>query len=425
MLTGSYKLHKHHVRKAAGVEVLRAAAVYGANGAGKSNLVKAMDALRGIATGEKGLAELFGKTFRLAKGQEEKPITFEAEIALGKKVFYYAVSCTASRIVSESLHQRSGDKDVVLFSRKTDAKGKHKLVLHARYLKTAKAKLFREMYESGELLGAGEAFLAASRERGYLEVGEVLGWFEKGCRIVYPETKFDFLCFWLLQDGVREFVNEMIESLSTGVKSLSFERMPLSKYFGENKSAEEAAIKRELDVNGDLKAVIVHDAAFFRFPQGDVAFVIRTEHDSDIEEMIKFSLDEESDGTRRLLDFLMILWELKENETTVIVDEIDQSIHPHLLKTFLTKVLGEERLKGQLIFTTHESNLLDLSLLRQDEIWFAEKDGAGATQLYSLSDFKPRHDLDIRKGYLQGRYGAIPFLGDFERLNLTATPAAP
>ena len=79
--------------------------------------------------------------------------------------------------------------------------------------------------------------------------------------------------------------------------------------------------------------------------------------------------------------------------------------------------MKEENTKGQLIFTTHEANLLDMNIFRQDEIWFAEKNAKGATHLYSLSDFKPRCDLDIRKGYLKGRFGAIPFTADLENLN--------
>ena len=79
--------------------------------------------------------------------------------------------------------------------------------------------------------------------------------------------------------------------------------------------------------------------------------------------------------------------------------------------------MDEQNTKGQLIFTTHEANLLDINIFRQDEIWFAEKNKAGNTQLYSLSDFKPRYDLDIRKGYLKGRFGAIPFIADLKNLN--------
>jgi len=83
------------------------------------------------------------------------------------------------------------------------------------------------------------------------------------------------------------------------------------------------------------------------------------------------------------------------------------------LEFFLKSCPGDQR---QIIVTTHESNLLDLDLLRRDEIWFAEKDQAGATRLYSMADFKVRKDHEIRKHYLQGRFGAVPFLGSLDRL---------
>jgi AAA15 family ATPase/GTPase len=99
------------------------------------------------------------------------------------------------------------------------------------------------------------------------------------------------------------------------------------------------------------------------------------------------------------------------------VDEVDRSLHPILVKEFLQYFLrccgGCHR---QVIVTTHESNLLDQDLLRRDEIWFTEKDQGGSTRLYSLADFKVRNDLEIRKHYLQGRFGAVPFLGDIEHL---------
>ena len=80
--------------------------------------------------------------------------------------------------------------------------------------------------------------------------------------------------------------------------------------------------------------------------------------------------------------------------------------------------MANQNTKGQLIFTSHESNLLDLDIFRQDEIWFVEKDNkSGDTKMYSLSEFKPRYDLDIRKGYLKGRFGAIPFLAKLHDLN--------
>ena len=100
-----------------------------------------------------------------------------------------------------------------------------------------------------------------------------------------------------------------------------------------------------------------------------------------------------------------------------LVDEIERSIHPHLLKEIIKKLVNSEEITGQLIFTTHESNLLGLDLFRQDEIWLTEKNELGATSFSPMSDYKIRNDLDIRKGYLKGRFGAIPMLGNLEDLN--------
>jgi AAA15 family ATPase/GTPase len=95
-----------------------------------------------------------------------------------------------------------------------------------------------------------------------------------------------------------------------------------------------------------------------------------------------------------------------------------------LVKEFLEFFLKSRSAgAGQIIVTTHESNLLDQDLLRRDEIWFAEKDQSAATRLYSLLDFKVRNDLEIRKHYLQGRFGAVPFLGNLD--NLPAMTDAP
>jgi hypothetical protein len=132
---------------------------------------------------------------------------------------------------------------------------------------------------------------------------------------------------------------------------------------------------------------------------------------------IALDLLEESDGTRRLLNLIPALHHMKESGAVYLIDEIDRSLHPILVKNFLELFLKScEGQPGQIIVTTHESNLLDLDLFRRDEIWFAEKDQGAATRLYSLADFKIRKDLEIRKHYLQGRFGAVPFLGDINRL---------
>jgi len=118
-----------------------------------------------------------------------------------------------------------------------------------------------------------------------------------------------------------------------------------------------------------------------------------------------------------LLDFVSHFYDIIFEGKTIIIDEIEKSLHPLIIKELIRKFSHEKNTNGQLIFTTHESNLLDQDIFRQDEIWFAEKDKDGCTDLYSLSDYKEHNTIDIRKGYLMGRYGAIPFLGNLKDLN--------
>jgi hypothetical protein len=139
---------------------------------------------------------------------------------------------------------------------------------------------------------------------------------------------------------------------------------------------------------------------------------IRAEHGTEGEKTVTLPFDEESDGTRRLTHLLPALFQLRSEKKVYVIDEIDRSLHPLLSRKFIEFFLHACKGNGrQIIVTTHESNLMDLSLLRRDELWFTEKDHEGATSLYSLSDFKVRTDLKIDKGYLYGRFGAIPFLG--------------
>ena len=131
---------------------------------------------------------------------------------------------------------------------------------------------------------------------------------------------------------------------------------------------------------------------------------------------VPFEMSEESDGSIRLLDFIPMLIDLKLNSSVYLIDEIDRSMHPMLSQKLLEyyfSCLDKER-DTQLICTTHESNLLNLDLIRADEVWFVEKGQDGASHLTSLAEYKPRED--VRKGYLQGRYGAIPFFAPISNL---------
>ena len=132
-------------------------------------------------------------------------------------------------------------------------------------------------------------------------------------------------------------------------------------------------------------------------------------HLNDNKEEVVFEMDEESDGSIRLLDFIPMLIDLSLNNRVYLIDEIDRSMHPLLSQKLLEYYYSNLRsgLDTQLIFTTHEASLLNSNSIRHDEIWFVEKDIAGASHFTSLVEYKPRQD--VLKGYMHGRYGAIPF----------------
>ena len=125
-----------------------------------------------------------------------------------------------------------------------------------------------------------------------------------------------------------------------------------------------------------------------------------------------FEYADESDGTKRLFDLIPLFYESRDN-CVILIDEIDRSLHTNLTKRFLELFYSlTEKEKSQIIATTHDSNLLDLELVRQDEIWFVERQKNHASKIYSLNKFRERFDKKIDKEYLLGRYGAIPIFND-------------
>jgi hypothetical protein len=129
---------------------------------------------------------------------------------------------------------------------------------------------------------------------------------------------------------------------------------------------------------------------------------------------VPLSVTDESYGTLNLFLFATPMLRALVEGQVLFVDELDASKHPLLVRSLVELFHNPELNKknAQLIFNTHDTSLLDHTLFRRDQIWFTEKDGAGASHLYSLLEYSPRKGESLAKGYLQGRYGAIPFLGD-------------
>jgi hypothetical protein len=423
MFPGDYRRHKDHIYCTEQIDLLKSTAIYGANGAGKSNLVKAMNYLHDLVLqGE--VQNTNNYCFKLKDECKSLPTKFEIEFKYGNRYYSYGISILGSVIQEEWLFEefpRDGSSEMI-FERKAINKGKVSLNLHDKYTENDKDKLLVEVYEE-EILEPNKPFIHLVHEKEkYKEITEAYQWFHHYFYIIHPKSIYQGLVARMIEDkNFKNFANSLLPTLDTGLFELDVEEVPFEVYFGEKEQRRAKELLSDL-FDEDSRLIVRYDydnenqIAITKEDDSYLVYKLISRHKATDGKLKKFEIFNESDGTKRLLDFIPALEMLIDDPVTFVIDEIDRSIHPALLKKLIEQFL-KTNTKGQLIFTTHESNLLDLNLFRQDEIWFAEKDKTGSTRLYSLSEFKPRYDLDIQKGYLNGRFGAIPFLGNLEDLN--------
>lgn len=420
MFTGTPRRFKEHVYRFGDIELLKTAAIYGPNGAGKSNLVRAINLLKEIVTGEDGVDQYSIEPFRLALNSELEPTNFEIEYISIGTVYSYGLSVFQGKIVEEWLYR--GKNSDLIFQR-TFTEGKTDIVVSPALKATQEDELRFKLYEE-ELLPDNKPLLRmlATAKRVFPDVKNAFDWFENNLTILDPKTMADGLPVqYLFAPFFKKFVDELLPSLKTGISKLELISVDIDRYFGEDDIEQSEEIKRTLRNSKEEYVVIQErdaDHVAVAVKDGNKIVVKRliAIHEDKKGNIFQFEIKEESDGTQRVLDFVPALYDIIQEPKTLVIDEINQSIHPYLLKELVSKFVSNNSTKGQLIFTTHESNLLDQEIFRQDEIWFAEKKPNGETAFYPLSDYEIRYDLDIRKGYLNGRFGAIPFLGNLKDL---------
>ncbi len=419
MFPYNFKKHQNHVYDKQKIKLLKTSAIYGANASGKSNFIKAMDFFKSAILGEESVfIYLNNHKFKLNPKKLNEDIQFEIELFLNNKFYYYELSLNNEGISKEALYYRLSQmaKDRMIFKRFTK-NGKHKLILGNNALKTKSQRerdLITKTYAES-ILDNNLTFLRAFYHKGSKDIDAVMRWFAKSLLVENRQNSlFSFILAFVFNDKFKNLVNKIIKQIDAGIDSIDYETYHFDEFFGRN-YRERTRILYELKNKRDV-FIDIDTIASMRKGKPYV-YKIFTFHKDQNDKKIKFEFSEESDGTLRFISLLPMISDLKNNEMTFFIDEIGRSLHPTLLKEIIKFVL-ELPTKGQFIFTTHESHILDLKLFRQDEIWFVEKNIQGSSNMYSLAEFKPRADKDIRRGYLEGLYGAIPFLTGFEHTEL-------
>jgi len=423
----SQKAHTDHLLQVTPkISVLKGAIVYGANGAGKSNLIKGAEIMRNIVV--KGNIPSDLRFIRNKMSDPETPVSLDCEFSIGGKVYDYGVSFTDGLCLSEWLYDTSTEKERLVFTREySSEKERPVLTFSAEFMKKKANTYLKELLET-KLLKNNQVLLFL---RDIIEEQNILNaytWFEKKLFVVFPNVKSTYIFDDMYSNSeFKSYSERVLSNLDVGIKNITFKKEDLNKFLMEVPVLDKTVFDEAMQNLKEKESGII-DTDHFTISMersGDKIIVRRITMTHEVEgKEYQFELKEESDGTQRLLDFIPMIRDIQSYDRVVMIDEIDRSIHPNLLLELISKVM-EENLTGQIICSSHESNLLSCDIFRTDEIWFAEKDReTQCTKLYTLNDFKPRNDLDIRKGYLQGRFGAIPFLAQLESLKWNRSDAA-
>ncbi len=414
--------HKISVRS---TPMLKYGVIYGANASGKSNLIEAFQFIKYCV--EKAIPmESATKFCKTDESNSIKPSLFELQFTIGDKFYAYGFSLMLSTRTIESewlyeLYQNGSQK--TLFERE---KGKKPTIGEDISLTNSdKSKLATYLEDYDEKSNA--LFLTVmNRGKKYAENSkmtffkEVYQWISKNLIIVTPDTSLRSFEYYY-DNASLCLINDLIKTFDTGITEVNIVEISMEELSKElpppifDRIVKDIKAKSEDERHIEFKISMRSDRSFFNIEakkgKEPKITTISLKHG---ESFYDFKYEEESDGTRRLFDLLDMLLN-KSNDTVYIVDEMERSLHPKLTSRFIELFDQIHTLQNmQLIFTTHESSIMDQELFRRDEIWFVERNNENNSSIYSLDKFKERYDKKLSKAYLDGRYGAIPVFKTFK-----------
>lgn len=380
--------------------VVRSVVVYGPNASGKSTLLLALNYMRAVVAESATViqpGQVFNvQPFKLDEAFAKEPTSFELTFMLEDVRYQYAFSMTPQRIVSESLLVYRTAKPTQWFSRQLADDGETYDYEFSTYL-TGSRKLWQDSTRPNAL------FLSTAAQLNSALLGPVFRSIVSS--IVYLPAgtmlNHDFTTAMLATDEGRTAVREFMSAADISI-------------------ADVQAVARK----GFREQVVFHAGGVAHAGREEGEFLVPIFQHATAKGAAKFELQEESDGTQRLYGLVAPVLDVLKDGRTLVVDELDDSLHTLLVRRLITMFHDPSinRHKAQLIFSTHDTSLLDHTLFRRDQIWFTEKDEDQATRLYPLTDFSPRKHEAWERGYLTGRYGAVPFFGELPGL-LKHTPA--
>lgn len=370
-------------------ELLKVAAIYGPNASGKSSLIRAMGIVgRLLATPHGSNDEALPVSpFRFDCTLSDAPSVFEYDFIQGGLRYRFVLGLTAQRIVQEQLTAYPKGKETLLYDRRFDAEGEH--YLFGKTLEGGKEVhcAWRRL-TSPTMLFIAQAVTHSSEELSQLRTP--FSWFQTGLLVIEQNNMLG------LSTASIRFL-QMVKNHTSNLRDfLSALDIPVS------------AIQLDPDdASADLSNGKLTLKEFFAAAQRDKLTLTHSSISGDAQ----FDFSEESCGTKNLIGFWLPWFMMNQagGSGILCVDELNSSLHPEIVADLIAKHLNSG-LDTQLIFTTHDTHLMNEKILRRDQFWITERDAHGATSLFSVHDFGGRESEDVEKRYFEGRYRGLPLI---------------
>lgn len=385
------------------MKLIPSVAIYGKNGGGKSNVIRAfwlaVQFIKNAQRTQHENAKIPVKPFLLNDYSKDEPTFFEFTYVLDNVKYIYGFSATKEKIFSEYLYHSPKGQKATVFTRTeqkftfTEEKAKRKLISEAvapnqLFFSVActmndtdcmrAMKWFREyVFFSRDYADIPEQLLEYSNDKNMLAA---ISGYAKAADLGIEKMEFEFK-----DEVVKDF-----ESEKNIPEEIRFALTAFMQNLKENSNISEIGLQKS-----EVRATSYHNGI----------------NKNGIKTSFTLDLSDESDGTRKLMSIAPAIESVLNNGGIVLVDELEKELHPMLVNYIVAKFQSKTSNPNgaQLIFTTHNTELLNMELMRKDQLYFADKNRKdGASELYSIGDFSTKTADNIRKGYLAGKYGATP-----------------
>jgi uncharacterized protein len=389
------------------LSLLKSAGIYGANASGKSNLAKAMGFMRWFMLNSSKetqvTEEIDVESFRLSTEMEEEPSFFEIVFLLNEKIHRYGFKTTKKEIISEWLFYVPTTREAKLFERKGG--------------KISSSRIFKGGNIVKTITRPNALFLSVASQFNVEVAERILTWLKNNFWVTsalkdsYSGYTYTMDC---LKNGkYKEEILQIVKNLDLDIENLEIK---------ETQIDNEVLVAFD-DLPEEIRNLYSNKTGI-QVPVSQHMISVGTAHRKYDEKANLIAIEfldihrHESEGTRKLFAMSGLIVDTLKTGRVLLIDELDASLHPiitcAIITLFNSNVTNPNN--AQLIFMTHDTNLLSNKIFRRDQIWFTEKDSYGATHLYSLAEYKVRNDASFESDYIEGRYGAVPFIGSLEHL---------